>query len=83
MANNLIDPDEVEKLQIPEYSKSTFDLQFPFLAKENSKYFDRKRYWKIPWSIHGEEYFVCSQWFETSANNDRPYYEKWLRNMRT
>jgi len=28
--------------------------------------------------IFGEEYFVCSEWFEVFANNDRPYLLRWL-----
>lgn len=79
--NKLIDNIEIGRLQRPDYSKSTFDIQFPFLAKENSKYYERVRYWKNPYYINGEMYFVTSQWYEVPANNDRPYYEEWLRKM--
>jgi hypothetical protein len=78
-----IDSNEIERLQRPDYSKSTFDIQFPFLAKENSQYYDRVRYWKNPYHINGQLYFVCSQWYEVSANNDRPYYEGWLKKMKS
>jgi len=80
--NNKIDRNEIEKLQRGDYSKMTFDIQFPFLAKENSPYYERIRYWKNPYQIHGEIYFVCSQWYEVPANNDRPYYEEWLKKMK-
>jgi hypothetical protein len=80
--NNLIDRSEIERLQRGDYSKSTFDIQFPFLAKENSPYYERIRYWKNPYHINGEVYFVCSQWYEVPANNDRPFYEGWLRKMK-
>lgn len=76
--NNLIDRNEVEKLQRPDYSKLTFDIQYPFLAKEGkSKYWKKKTY-----QINGETYFVCSEWYENPRNNDRPYYEEWLKKMK-
>ncbi|SHM82768.1 type I restriction enzyme HsdR N-terminal domain-containing protein [Polaribacter sp. KT 15] len=81
--SNLIDRNEIERLQRGDYSKLTFDIQFPFLAKENSPYYERIRYWKNPYQINGEIYFVCSQWYEVPANNDRPYYEEWLKKMKS
>ncbi|MGV8814410.1 MAG: hypothetical protein ACOH2D_09905 [Gelidibacter sp.] len=80
--SNLIDRNEVERLQRGDYSKLTFDIQFPFLAKENSTYYEKTRYWKNPYRINGELYFVCSQWYEVPANNDRPYYEDWLEKIK-
>lgn len=80
--DNLIEWNEIERLQRADYSKSTFDIQFPFLAKESSPYYERARYWKNPYHINGEFYFVCSQWYEVPANNDRPYYEGWLRKIK-
>lgn len=80
--NNLIDRDEILQLQRGDYSKRTFDIQFPFLAKENSPYYERIRYWKNPYHINGEIFFVCSQWYEVPANNDRPFYEGWLRKIK-
>ena len=78
-----ISRDEIEKLQRADYSKQTFDIQFSFLKKRfppDSK--ERIRYWKNPVVINGEQFFVCSQWYEVPANNDRPYYESWLKRMR-
>src|SRR5690606_28491828 len=80
--NNSIDRNEIERLQRSDYSKLTFDIQFPFLAKEDSPFYERIRYWKNPYQINGETYFVCSQWYEVSVNNDRPYYEEWLKKMK-
>jgi len=80
--NNLIDNNEIVRLQRKDYSKNTFDIQFPFLVKENSPHYERIRYWKNPYQINGEIYYVCSQWYEVPANNDRPFYESWLRKMK-
>ncbi|MEM8521521.1 hypothetical protein [Flavobacterium sp. PL12] len=82
VSTNSIDKSEIERLQQGSYSKLTFDIQFPFLAKENSKYYEKIRYWKNPYHIDGEFYFVTSQWYEVPANNDRPYYEEWLNKMK-
>ncbi|MDD3721656.1 MAG: DUF262 domain-containing HNH endonuclease family protein [Lutibacter sp.] len=80
--NKLIDKNEIERLQRSDYSKLTFDIQFPFMVKQNSNNYERVRYWKNPYHLNGEKFFVCSQWFEVPANNDRPYYEAWLRKMK-
>lgn len=81
--DNLIGKEEIQKLQRRDYSKMTFGIQFPFLAKESSDHYERVRYWKNPYYINGEMYYVCSQWYEVPANNDRPYYEAWLKKMRS
>lgn len=80
---NLIDNNEIENLLRADYSKKTFDIQFPFL-KEAFNLSDslKVRYWKNPIKIKGKSYFVCSQWYEVSANNDRPYYDSWLKKMK-
>ena len=78
-----IDRKELENLQRQDYSKNTFDIQFPFLRKVLSS--DTKkplRYWKNPVQLFGEWYYMCSEWYEVPQNNDRPYYEAWLRKIR-
>lgn len=71
--------EEVSYLQQADYSKKTFDLQFPLLVREDGEY-DSVRYYSEPLTIRGEKYKLCSQWFETSANNDRPYLVRWIEN---
>lgn len=75
--NNFISNDEVEKLLKQDYSKQTFHINLPFLSK--SPHF---RYYKDSININNVNYFICSQWFETPANNDRPYYQSWLKKMK-
>lgn len=78
-----IDRRELENLQRHDYSKAVFDLQYPFLRKVlKSDHQKPIRYWKTPVRILGELYFMCSEWYEKDPNNDRPYYEKWLKQMR-
>ncbi len=71
--------DEVNFMQTADYSKQFFDLQFPLLMKADAE-FDSIRYYANPITIRGEQYYLCSQWYETSANNDRPYLLRWIEN---
>lgn len=71
--------EEIEKMQTKEYSKDTFDIQFPLLQKATlTQGISPKRYYSTPLKVYGEEYFLCSEWYEVPANNDRPYLIKWL-----
>lgn len=72
-----VSPDELKLMQEKEYSKRVFDLQYPVLVKAGAEY-ESARYYSNPIAIGGERYYLCSQWFETTANNDRPYLEKWI-----
>ena len=69
--------EEIAAMQTAEYSKEHFDLQYPLLARLDSDY-DKVRYYVKPMWINGVQYLMCSQWFETPANNDRPYLLKWI-----
>ncbi len=68
---------EIDKMQTVDYSKEIFDLQYPVLVKE-SAVFDKARYYASPLTVKGQKYYLCSQWFEKDANNDRPYLLKWI-----
>ena len=69
---------EVEQMQTASYSKATFDIQFPLLVRQDGEY-ERVRYYKNPVRIRGVNYMLCSQWFETPTNNDRPYLMRWIK----
>lgn len=69
--------EEVALMQIADYSKQTFDLQYPALVSMDAD-FDPNRYYKDPLTIAGKQYRMCSQWFETTANNDRPFLDHWI-----
>jgi len=79
---NKIDRNELENLQRQDYSKTVFDLQFPFLRKVQKSDKEKPlRYWKTPVRVMGKLYFMCSEWYEKEPNN-RPFYENWLNKMR-
>lgn len=69
---------EIEWMQEFEYSKNNFGIQYPLLLKTNSSSAER-HYYKDLITINGDTYRLCCEWYETEANNDRPYVEKWIR----
>lgn len=74
-----ISEEEVQLMQTKEYSKETFDIQYPLLLPVQGTNDGRPaRYYSAPITVHGNKYFLCSEWFEVPANNDRPYLLKWL-----
>ena len=74
-----VSEEEVKLMQTKEYSKETFDIQYPLLLPvQDSKVGRPARYYSAPITIRGNKYFLCSEWFEVPANNDRPYLLKWL-----
>lgn len=76
LEDGLASEDEVELMQQSEYSKANFHLNYPLLARYSGC--KKERYYKLPLTIRGKQYVMCSEWFETEANNDRPYLEKWI-----
>ncbi|OCZ54290.1 hypothetical protein [Dehalobacter sp. TeCB1] len=79
LEDGMVLKEEIEKMQTKEYSKETFDLQYPLLQKAAlTQGKSPVRYYSAPLKIYGEDYFLCSEWFEVPANNDRPYLMKWL-----
>lgn len=69
-------------MQTKEYSKEIFDLQYPLLTKKSQYSARPVRYMAKPIiNIFGEEYYLCSEWYEKpGANNDRPYLLRWIKN---
>lgn len=77
LENSSLSEEELQQLQTTDYSKQMFDLQYPLLVSATGS-FDPARYYVKPLNIGGKRFFLCSQWFETSANNDRPYLLRWI-----
>jgi len=69
--------DEVGFMQKTDYSKQFFNLQYPLLLRTNERDTEL-HYYKDPVIIRGNQYRICCEWFETAANNDRPYLLKWI-----
>lgn len=72
-----VSDEEIAEMQTIGYSKRNFDIQYPLLVAEDKR-FERVRYYSNPIIVNGNKYYLCSQWFETSANNDRPYLIRWI-----
>lgn len=72
-----ISTDEISFMQTSEYSKQFFGLQYPLLLRTDATDTEL-HYYKDPLMINGERYRLCCEWYETAANNDRPYLLKWI-----
>lgn len=78
--NDLLSDQEIEKLQRKDYSKTTLHIQYPLLRRVLPN--DPKnipRYWVARKTIRGQEYVICSEWYEQPSNNDRPHFLAWYR----
>ena len=77
LENGKADDEELSFMQTKDYSKETFGINYPLLllAAEAS---DLTHYYKKPLTIYGKAYYLCQEWFESPANNDRPLLDAWL-----
>jgi hypothetical protein len=67
-------PDELSRLMKREYSKTTFNLDWPFCMEDGTiTAKDDVRYWKPPHAIGDKSMRVCSQWFERHRTLFRQY----------
>lgn len=73
-----VSEEELKLLQDKEYCNKALGISFPLLVQKDAEY-DKVRYYATPLSVNGNEYVLCSQWSESSVNNDRPLVEKWIR----
>ena len=79
LEDGMVSEEEIKLMQTKEYSKETFDIQYPLLMlSEGTNGMHPARYYSAPITVHGKKYFLCSEWFEVPQNNDRPYLLKWL-----
>lgn len=69
---------QIEEFQNADYSKINFGLQYPLLTKVTNNKIKIERYAKPIVYINNEEYWRCSEWYETPSNNDRPLLLKWI-----
>lgn len=83
LEKNTITSAELIMLQTLEYSNSTFSISYPLLKKlvnsENMSgqmkdHLGRNRYYRTPITVNGNNYLLCSQWYETN----KPDLIKWL-----
>lgn len=77
LQSDKVSKEEIMLLQEKDYCKKYFDIQYPLLIKTKSEE-KESHYYKERFDINGESYRLCCEWFETKANNDRPYLEKWI-----
>ena len=61
--NNRVSPKEIRDMLDISWSKNTFGISFPVLAKDGSD-FENNRYYVKPIEIDKAKYYLCSQWVE-------------------
>lgn len=82
-ANNLVDDTEMERLLCPDYSKRTFNINYPVLKKydkslpmsEQCNVNGYPRYYAKLYITHGNDYLLCNDWYE---DKNRSYFTAWL-----
>lgn len=85
--NDLLDLTEVDRLLQTEYSKRTFNLNYPVLKKydpnnslllQRSDTNGRQRYYADPYIIRDNKYLLTNHWVEDLS---RSYFSAWLYKM--
>lgn len=71
-------PEEIRLMETRDYSKRIFGINYPLLVLASNPH-DQARYYTTPLFIRGIAYKFCKEWYESPANNDRPYLISWLQ----
>lgn len=67
---------ELSNLKSETYSKTTFDINYPFFKEVNSTDPKQERYWKDKYLINDKYYVVTSEWFKGSLPLLKAYLTK-------
>lgn len=74
-----IDPSEFARLQDPQYSKETFDINYPFckpVFQISSE--EHVRFYNATHEVHGVPVRVTSQWFNPPTSKSLPLFRQYL-----
>jgi hypothetical protein len=76
--NDLIPPEEMERLQTKEYSKQALGLEHALFVTnwDDVIISGHARYW-TKWKL-GDKYYVCSQWWKQNLDIYQPRFAKWI-----
>ena len=73
LVGNNINMVEIESMKTQQYSKKTFNINYPLLkevdlsislSEQMKDHNGINRYYKLPVMIYGKKYLMCSQWYE-------------------
>jgi hypothetical protein len=85
LENGDLDVEIIKFLQDKNYSKNTFDINYPIIKRiksslptieESIDHLGRNRYYAKPLKIYGSYYLLTSQWYD----RNKTYLIKWLMN---
>lgn len=79
LASGRVDAAEIKRLTDGWYCKRKFDLDYPLLSKNRYDGRGHSRYYSEAIWINGEYFYLCSEWYESPTNNDRPSLLRWMR----
>lgn len=70
---------ELAHLLDPDYSKKTFDINFPFCREvAEIRAVDSKRYWTSVYVVQGKSVRVTSQWYNSHIGKSRALFRQYL-----
>ncbi len=72
----LYDNEEIQRLSSIDYSKSTFNINYPLLSNVDYDAPKQDKYWKHKYKINEEYYFVTSEWYKGSASLFEGYLKR-------
>ena len=70
LESGIIADNEIPLMMSKDYSKQTFNINYPLLTMERNS----DRYYAKQLKINGDYYYLCKEWFE----DDKPYLFRWL-----
>ena len=82
---NILTDEEIALLQDKKYSKETFGIQYPLLAKNYIDIFeetkDGKKYARYWQKFNVNKFYVCSQWWLNNFDSYDKLIAQWLINL--
>lgn len=88
---NILPLEELQLLTSPEYSKKTFNADFPVLKEynplqtmDNQKCDDNghNRYYNYLLTTHSKQYLLSSQWFKRQRSEFEQWLNRWIKTDR-
>lgn len=83
LAQNTLPGEIIDLLQTKDYSREHFGIHYPLLKKQTDNQASGNeerpdRYYAKPIKIGDHNFYLCSEWYESTANDDRTPLIKWL-----
>lgn len=80
---NMLDDDEIARLQDKDYCKATFGIEYPLLIIDEEKIRDKKghlRYWKGV-KFNNGRFYACKEWWQDKFEEYEKRMAEWIRKI--